>query len=103
MYLSMKLGICLQTQFLFFPFYIPNILHFSLEITEPPWLGLCVSQDLSPPVHRRVSHLLWAALVPGLAWAGLLSTRAWVLRGPARSDLTEKGWGQIGRGVHIVP
>lgn len=28
MYLSLKLGICLQAQYPFFPFYIPNILHF---------------------------------------------------------------------------
>lgn len=71
MYLGMKLGICLQTQFLFFPFYIPDILHFGLEITEPPQLGLCGPQNPTPPAHRRVFHLLWAALVPGLhsTWA----------------------------------
>ena len=56
MCLSVKLGICLQTQFFFFPFYIPGILHFVSGNHGASLAGHLGPQDLSPLAYGKVSH-----------------------------------------------
>lgn len=113
MYLSMKLGICLQTQFLFSPFYIPSILqlmsgnhgaslagHLGLTGSVPSCLGEGVPPPYPHRQHRRLAKRGLASWMLGDGCCGSRGVQIWLGKaGTLGSDWEkeyilhpEKGW-----------
>lgn len=120
MYLSMKLGIRLQTQFVFFPFYIPGVMsgnhraslagHLGLAGSVPSCLWEGVPTSIPPRQHRCLVKRGLASWRVGDGWCGSVGVqirlgKAGTLGSDREKECVlhpEKGWWESSVGVSAL-